>query len=300
VRSTQTLDVSRSLLKDKMPLPNMMLGVSGVRGNSIQEIQSYLARSKQSDGSRPKGNVYFVVSKDVRSTCREWQYERAAADLNELGIGAQIVSAVPAGQQDIAGIMMGASVVDLPESSELLSGALADHLTSFAGTFKEAKQTKLTYWLKRGAAGACGTVTEPYAIWPKFPHGRVFVHYARGCTLIESLASSLRCPLQLLLVGDPLASPWRPDNQLSVQGLNPVQSINSTARISISVSGKKGYDWNRFTLLVDGVYLAEIKKDSFALELRTLQPGKHLFRVVAHRNGLINHQLFIEKEFILK
>ena len=39
-----------------------------------------------------------------------------------------------------------------------------------------------------------------------------------GCTLIESLYQAVRCPLQLLPVGEPLASPWRREFGLRLAG----------------------------------------------------------------------------------
>jgi len=57
-----------------------------------------------------------------------------------------------------------------------------------------AGQTPLTEFLRFGAAGASGTVTEPYAIPAKFPDPFVHVHYVAGCCLAESFYQSITGP----------------------------------------------------------------------------------------------------------
>src|SRR5439155_20914049 len=76
------------------------------------------------------------------------------------------------------------------------------------GVFDNGSQTKLTEFLRYGAAGASGTVAEPLAIWMKFPLPYVHVHYAEGCSLAEAFYQSVFGPYQLLIVGDPLARPF--------------------------------------------------------------------------------------------
>ena len=62
-----------------------------------------------------------------------------------------------------------------------------------------AGQTPLSEFLRFGAAGASGTVTEPYSPSPtKFPSPMIQVHYARGCTLAEAFYQSVSGPYQLL------------------------------------------------------------------------------------------------------
>ena len=82
-----------------------------------------------------------------------------------------------------------------------------------------ASQTPLSEFLRYGAAGASGTVTEPYAIAEKFPHPMLQVHYARGCTLAEAFYQSVCGPYQLLIVGDPLCRPWANIPKVTVAGL---------------------------------------------------------------------------------
>jgi hypothetical protein len=88
--------------------------------------------------------------------------------------------------------------------SRLRPGAICDNLTSFGGVLDPAMdyqpasdiqpQTSLSEFLRAGAAGACGTVVEPFLLTEKFPLPSLQVHYARGCSLAEAFYQSLYCP----------------------------------------------------------------------------------------------------------
>ncbi|HPF99633.1 MAG TPA: TIGR03790 family protein [Kiritimatiellia bacterium] len=205
----QPLSWFHDILKDRMPLPSMMLGFTGSRGNDVDSILRCLHSGVESDGTRPTGTVFFVTSDDVRSRCRAWQYPAAAAELQSLGVGARITDQFSNAERSILGFMMGgASVNPLYGANAYLPGCMAEHLTSAAGIFHISDQTKLTAWIFGGASATAGTVTEPMAIWTKFPAARFYVHQARGCSILESFFLSIRCPLQILLIGDPLARPF--------------------------------------------------------------------------------------------
>ena len=227
----QPLSWFHDILKDRMPLPSMMLGFTGSRGNDVETILEGLRRGVQSDGTRPTGTVFFVTSDDVRSRCRAWQYPAAAAELQSLGVGARITDQFSNNERSILGFMMGgASVNPLYGGGVYLPGCMAEHLTSAAGIFHISDQTKLSAWIFGGASATAGTVTEPLAIWTKFPSARFYVHQAKGFSILESFYLSIRCPLQILLVGEPLARPFaeqpaarpsaRPESQQSPSVIN--------------------------------------------------------------------------------
>lgn len=201
----------RDILGDRMPVPSMMLGFTGSRGTDVTTVLECLRKGASSDGTKPAGTVFFVVSDDVRSKCRAWQYPAAQRELAALGVKTAVVPRVPGGAS-MLGAMLGCAWGHLMFAGEptYVPGCVVDNLTSAGAIFNNPDQTKLTHWLLRGATASEGTVFEPLAIWTKFPSARFFAHYANGCTILESFFQSIRCPLQILLVGDPLARPFAP------------------------------------------------------------------------------------------
>lgn len=178
---------------------------------SAEEACRNLRAAVAADGTCPKGTIYFMISTDgARTGPREWAFEPAAAALRKLGVQAEVLKGtLPPSKSDVAGTMVGAASFDWKScGSTILPGAFCDHLTSFGGVMAGAGQTVLTEFLRNGAAGASGTVTEPYAIQAKFPNAFLHVYYASGCTLGESFYQSVQGPYQILLVGDPLCKPW--------------------------------------------------------------------------------------------
>lgn len=192
-------------------LLSTMLAVTSGRGNSVEEAIAALSRAAAADATSPRGTIYFPTNSNVRSTTRDKTYESAAAALKKLDVRAEIQPGIlPQGKVDVAGAMIGTAGFDWASSgSTILPGAICEHLTSFGGVLREnAGQTPLTEFLRYGAAGSSGTVTEPLAIQAKFPFSFLHVHYARGCSLAEAFYQSVLGPYQLLIVGDPLCQPW--------------------------------------------------------------------------------------------
>ncbi len=148
---------------------SMMLGVTVGRGNSLGEILRYLRRSATADGTHPKGTIYYMQSDDVRSTVRDKFIPFAAAvkELKKLGVAAEVLhGTVPLNKPDVQGVMMGTPDFNWRASgSTILPGAICEHFTSFGGIMShEDRQTPLSEFLRYGAAGASGTVVEPYSI----------------------------------------------------------------------------------------------------------------------------------------
>lgn len=113
-------------------------------------------------------------------------------------------------KQDIMFYFTGLERVPHLETLTFLPGAIADHLTSVGGIIDQAPQMPATAWLKAGATGSYGTVTEPCNFWQKFPNPQVVLtHYLAGETLIESYWKSVAWPQQGLFIGEPLAAPYR-------------------------------------------------------------------------------------------
>jgi len=291
----QTFDVSRQMLREDMPLPNMTLGYTGPRGNTKAEVLFCLSTGLRSDGTHPDGTVYFVTSEDVRSRCRQWQFPSSAVGLKRAGIRASISKAFPVGKEDVIGIMMGSAVVEPSKVGRFLPGCMAEHLTSLAAMFDHNGQTKLSRWIAQGVTASAGAVCEPMSIWEKFPSPRFFNHYTAGCSVIESFYQSIRCPLQIMLVGDPLATPWAPDASVSIEGLDNGELVKTSRAIERRIRTKPGLFFNRTLYLVDERIVG--KGNAFELNPAELESGTHTLRVVAFRTGFVRSQIFEVRTF---
>ncbi|RJR12640.1 hypothetical protein C4588_01760 [Candidatus Parcubacteria bacterium] len=296
--SSQTLDAYKAWLGADMPLPSMMLGFTGERGNTKEEVLKSLHNAAGSDETKPQGMVYFVTTEDIRSKCREWQYARVVAELNAHNVSAVVTNVFPDSGRQLIGLMCGTASIDVSATgANFLPGSMAEHLTSAAGMFNSGGQTKLTEWIKAGASASCGTITEPFCIWMKFPNARFFVHYAAGCTMIESFWQSIRCPLQILIVGDPLASPWKPKMGVTITGIEG-DSISDKLTAGIEVSGDGALSYRRFMFLLDGKIVGNSRM--IDVDTSSLLPGEHMLRAVAYRAGSVSCQAFCEKKIIVK
>lgn len=190
----------------------MVLGNLGPRGLTVAEVQAQLAASVAADGSEPRGTVWFMVSGDqARTGPRRWAFAAAAKALTELGVAAEVRDGVlpPSGAQ-VIGASIGIAEFDWPASGAgILPGAWCDHLTSTGGALQAgAGQTPFTVFLRAGAAGSGGAVSEPLNHHEKFPSAFVHLHRVRGLTLVEAVHRSMACPYQYLAIGDPLSRPW--------------------------------------------------------------------------------------------
>ncbi|MEK6234087.1 MAG: tetratricopeptide repeat protein, partial [Planctomycetales bacterium] len=272
-------------------LLSTMLGMTSGRGNSLDEVLDCLRSAAAADGTRPRGTVYFVSNSDVRSVTRHGKYEIASRRLRQLGVQAQVIQGgVPISKPDVQGAMMGLRSFNWKDSKSIIRpGAICDHLTSFGGVLQErASQTPLTELIRHGAAGASGTVTEPYAIQAKFPLPSLHVHYAQGCSLAEAFYQSVEAPYQLLIVGDPLCRPWAKIPQVLVSGVpaNGAVSGRLTLRPSEKSDGAA-----RFELFLDGMRRAVCKPgETFDLNTESWDDGSHLLSVVAVAKGPIGAQ----------
>jgi hypothetical protein len=236
-----------------------VLACTSGRGNSVTEAISALKRSIGADGSRPKGTVYFLENRDVRSTTREWGFRRAVEKLRETGVWASVEEGVmPKNKGDVAGVTLGSASFDWATSgSKLLPGAIGDNLTSCGGMLGENDgQTVLTEFIRHGAGGASGTVTEPYAIQAKFPAPFLHFHYARGCTLAEAYYQSLAGPYQLLIVGDALCAPWKRDLAVVPGDLAPGRILKGKVQLSSTTRSYDGITTGTFELFLDGRRIA--------------------------------------------
>lgn len=266
-----------------------MLGVTCGRGNSVGEVLASLRRSAGADGTSPTGTIYFPENGDVRSTTRAWAFHGAADALRQIGINAVVESGVlPVNRQDVAGAMIGTAGFDWGGSkSSILPGAIVEHFTSFGGIITErSDQTPCTEFIRAGAAGSSGTVTEPYALQQKFPTAFIQVLYCRGWTLAESYYQSLFGPYQLLIIGDPLCKPWSKPIRVSMPPLTDGQVVKGALEIRPKVAPADAQSVSGFDLYIDGRYSASASPGT-PLRFDTSQTadGAHSVAVVCIQKG---------------
>lgn len=270
-----------------------VLGVTSGRGNSVNEVLSALRRSVAADGTQPRGTVYFMENSDVRSTTRMPAFLSAAQALEGTEVTPRILAGVlPERKDDVAGAVIGKASFSWSKSgSTILPGAICENLTSFGGALLEKNsQTPLTEFIRYGAAGSSGTVTEPYSIQNKFPFPFIHVHYARGCSLAEAFYQSVFGPYQLLIVGDPLCQPWAAPISFAVPQPQPNQTVSGDLMIKPVIAGGPASEarLDHYELYIDGRHGAfgpavrsmMIKEDQWS-------DGWHELSVVAIAKGPI-------------
>ena len=287
-----------------------MLGVTCDRGSTVKEIIRYLRRSAEADGMAPQGTIYLMENKDIRSKVRHGSFPEVQRELKQLGVRVEILKGtLPTKKIDVMGVTLGAKRFNLIASGvEMRPGAIGDNLTSFGGYFLKRKpwkppkndpnkkppgppQTALTDFLRGGAAGASGTVIEPYAIGAKFPMPSIHVHYARGCSLAEAFYQSITGPFQLLVVGDPLCRPWAAIPRVTVEGVAEGQKLSGQVTVTPTATTPAGARIARFELFVDGLRTERcMPGETLSVDTTSLADGTHRLRVVAMDDSPIETQ----------
>lgn len=279
----------REALGDAMPLPSMMLGFAGARGNTIDEILRALRYGQVADHASPRGTVYWISGDDVRARMRNWQFPIAQAELQRQRIRSDISDEAPLDLAGIIGLQMGQAVVRAHQAGTFLPGSMAEHVTSHSAEFHLPIQTKATDWIRAGATATAGAVTEPFALWPKFPHARFFAHYARGHTILESFYLALRSPTQLLLLGEPLARPWAPRLSLTLIALDD-EPLRDTASFMAAVFPEADARQLIYEIVSNGKTVsASAATPSFSFDTKELADGYHELRMLARRPGIRAH-----------
>jgi uncharacterized protein (TIGR03790 family) len=176
--------------------------------------RAVIDRGIQSDGSAPAGTVYLVRTQDPARNVRAMEYPEAQALLSGRMSVRILTVPIKRPPSDILAYFTGATHVDELASLGFHPGAVADHLTSTGGVLQGGSQMSALAWLKQGATGSFGTVSEPCNRTTKFPNPAVFVnHYLRGETLLEAYWKSVQMPGQGLFIGEPLSRPYGASRQ---------------------------------------------------------------------------------------
>jgi uncharacterized protein (TIGR03790 family) len=163
------------------------------------------------DGSRPPGVVYLVRTQDAARNVRAEGFDDAQAVVGNRVKVLQMRTPVDKAVPDTIGYFTGVVRVQELNHIAFRPGAVADHLTSFGGVLDGSAQMSALEWLRQGATGSYGSVSEPCNHRGKFPSPAIFMdHYLRGDTLLEAYWKSVAMPAQGLFIGEPLARPYSP------------------------------------------------------------------------------------------
>jgi hypothetical protein len=272
-------------------LLSTLIACTSGRGTSVAEALRSLKRSIAADGTRPIGSFHYMKNGDVRSTTRAWAFSSAIHALQKAGFDAHITEGVlPDRVEKIAGITVGSAGFDWAKSRCTLgAGSIGDNLTSFGGAMHpNSGQTPLSEFIRHGAAGASGTVAEPYAIQAKFPDPFIHVHYTRGCTLAEAFYQSVAAPYQLLIVGDALCNPWRKKLQPSIEGVTRGQSLSGVVHITFSSEASDNLQPATYQVHVDGLRVTNANPhQSTSFDTTRFSDGTHSVTVVAVGNDSV-------------
>lgn len=267
-----------------------MLAVTRNQGISERDALAYLVRSVRADATSPTGTFYFADTKDVRTRTRKPGFTGALRELAQLRQKAEIIKApVPRGKPDVMGAQLGAPSVNWKASgSTILPGGIVENLTSYGGMFKPGtSQTKLTEFLRHGAAGSSGTVIEPFALQAKFPHPRLYVHYARGATLAEAFYQSVEGPFQLLIMGDALCRPFAHPPKMNVVSSAGDQPVTGSFQLKFA-STDDSPPVSLYEIYVDGRRMAQTNQPrTMRVDTSTWPDGWHELRVVARTGSYL-------------
>jgi uncharacterized protein (TIGR03790 family) len=210
---------------EKMPYLSICL-----TGYTVNEVKRCIDQGVASDGTRPKGTIYMFDGVGPRArVAPRYGRDVAVEKLKEMGIAVEVRPGHSLkDEQDVFGYWTGLARVNT-KNIHFLPGALADHLTSFGGIlFNNKSQMSILDFIRAGASGSYGTVTEPTNVHTRHSKGWLFVRYAMGLSLIEAYWTSVQDVQIGVFVGEPLATPFATKPTVELKGPNPKKNVTGT------------------------------------------------------------------------
>lgn len=186
--------------------------------DSIEVAKNIIDKGVLSSFRISESTAYFLkTSDDARSKPREQFFPRDLTKIESKKLSIRTIKADSIrDKKDIMFYFTGMVSVPHLETLNFMPGAVADHLTSGGGVLVGGGQMSSLKWLEAGATGTYGSVSEPCNYWQKFPNPAVLLnHYLAGESLIESYWKSVYWPTQGLIIGEPLATPYLSQTNLT-------------------------------------------------------------------------------------
>jgi uncharacterized protein (TIGR03790 family) len=230
-----------------------------ITAGSLAQAKHLVDQGVNSDGTFPTQTVVLAKSSDPVRNLRYAEFDHAIFNARLSPAKnyslVRMNTNVP-GQPNLLGLQTGLANFSLA-SNGFVPGAMADSMTSFGGViFGANDQTTLLAFIHAGAAGSYGTVTEPSSVTEKFPNPQNYFYQSRGFTLAECYYQSLDIPYQGLIVGEPLAAPWRQLAAGSWLGVASNAVVSGTATLTVNFSAADaGHPLQQIDLFVDGKFL---------------------------------------------
>lgn len=161
----------------------------------------------------------------------------------------------PGSQTNLLGYATGLAQFSLSPNA-FIPGAMADSMDSFGGIiFGPNDHTSLLAFIKAGAAGSYGTVTEPTPNVQKFPNPQNYFYQGRGFSLAECYYQSLYIPFQGLVVAEPLAAPFTRAASGSWAGAAANSVLSGTPQLGVAFSGTdQNHLLQQIDLFIDGKF----------------------------------------------
>ena len=112
--------------------------------------------------------------------------------------------------------------------------------------------------------------------------------------MIESFFLSIRCPMQILLVGEPLARPWGQPMELTLVNLSDESKpIEGSADFLATLWPGLGQPNPELLFLLDGrAVMHAATEPQLKLDTRPLTDGYHGLRVIAYSRQQVRHQSY--------
>jgi len=178
--------------------------------DSVSQAKTLIQRGLISGFRHEAGSAYLLITADKARNSRARFFPRPMFVRDaKLMIKPMRANSIE-NEKDVMFYLTGLPTVTKLDTLEFLPGALADHLTSFGGDLLGEQQMSSLRWLEAGATASYGTVSEPCGHWQKFPHPLVMIKsYLSGYSAVETYWKSVQWPAQGLVIGEPLAAPYR-------------------------------------------------------------------------------------------
>ncbi|HEX5218715.1 MAG TPA: TIGR03790 family protein [Verrucomicrobiae bacterium] len=224
---------------------------------SLAQAKRLVDQGIASDQSFPESPAWLAKSSDPLRNVRYRAFDNAVFNArlaSAYSLGRTNLDS-PWGLTGLMGFQTGLANFGV-SSNAFLPGAIADSFSSFGGQLFEASgQTSLLSFIHAGASASYGTVTEPQPVVKKFPDPQVYFYQSRGYSIAESYYQSIEIPLEGLLVGEPLAAPFRRQFSGGWMDLENGALLRSTTNLALSFfSGQSGQGIESVDLFVDGKY----------------------------------------------